>query len=320
MSTSALFQFTAIRPILKELIALRGQAQRLDLAPRGRVLATRSGGHLSRLRGRGMEFDETRLYQPGDDPRHMDWRVTARTGTPHLKLFREERERPVWLLIDQSASLHFGSRVTFKAVIAAQVAALLGWAAVERGDRVGGLIFDELRQFQRHPAARNAGLLPLLERLSAVPNASGSGYSSVMAAATALARHLRPGSLIAVISDFAGIQAEHSAWLGQLAAGREVLLFLIYDQLEAEVPPPGRYPISDGRHQKWLDLTRASQREAYRNIFQQRLTTLQLLAQRHQVHFVQMATDQPVGTTLAQGLGVRLGRRQLGSFELSADG
>jgi hypothetical protein len=90
-----------VLPELTELIALREQARRLDLAPRGRVLATRTGGHVARFRGRGMEFDESRVYQPGDDPRNMDWRVTARAGRPHVKLFREERERPVWLLVDQ---------------------------------------------------------------------------------------------------------------------------------------------------------------------------------------------------------------------------
>lgn len=306
MSTPAPFQFPGIHPELKALIALRGQAQRLNLAPRGRVLAIRSGGHLSRLRGRGMEFDEVRVYQPGDDPRHMDWRVTARSGIPHVKLFREERERPVWLLVDQSASLHFGSRVAFKSVIAAEVAAVLGWAAVERGDRVGGLVFDEQHQFYRQPAARNAGLLPLLERLCAAPRASSNGYSSVMAAATALARHLRPGSLLAVISDFAGIHADHSAWLGQLTAGREVVLILIYDPLEAVAPPPGRYLISDGCQQRQLDVTRADQRRAYQQIFQHRLLTLQQLAQRHRAHLLQVATDQPVAATLAQGLGARL--------------
>ncbi len=296
-----------IRPDLKALIALREQARRLDLAPRGRVLATRSGGHLSRFRGRGMEFDESRVYQPGDDPRNMDWRVTARTGIPHVKLFREERERPVWLLVDQGASMRFGSRVTFKSVIAAQTAALLGWAAVDRGDRVGGLVFDETRSLQRQPASRGAGLLPLLERLSAAPVASGAGYASISEAGAHLTRQIRPGSLVAVISDFADIQPEHSVWLSHLATDQELLLILIHDALESDVPPPGRYPVTDGRHQQQLDLTHASQREAYRSIFQQRLDRLQQLAQRHRAHLLQLATHQPVGATLAHELGARFG-------------
>ena len=120
---------------LQSLIALRGEARRLDIAPRGKVLATRSGGHLSRFRGRGVEFDESRVYQPGDDPRNMDWRVTARAAQPHVKLFREERERPVWLLVDMGPRMRFGTRIAFKSVIAAHAAALLAWAAVDQGDR-----------------------------------------------------------------------------------------------------------------------------------------------------------------------------------------
>ncbi|MBK5965023.1 DUF58 domain-containing protein [Thiocystis minor] len=310
-----------IRPDLKDLIALRGQARRLDLAPRGRVLATRSGGHLSRFRGRGMEFDESRVYQPGDDPRNMDWRVTARAGTPHVKLFREERERPVWLLVDQGASMRFGTRIAFKSVIAAQAAALLGWAAVDRGDRVGGLVFDETRHLERRPAARGAGLLPLLDRLTAAPDESGgSGHGSIVAAAEHLIRLIRPGSLVAVISDFADIRLEHSGWLAQLAAGCELLLILVHDALESEVPPPGRYPVADGARQTplaeartgILDLTSARLRDAYQGHFQRRLETLQRLARRDRAHLLRLATHEPVGPALARGLGARAGAGAMG--------
>lgn len=306
---------TGIQPVLKDLIALRGQARRLDLSPRGRVLATRSGGHLSRFRGRGMEFDESRVYQPGDDPRHMDWRVTARTGTPHLKIFREERERPAWLLVDQGPSMRFGTRVAFKSVIAAQAAALIGWAAVDRGDRVGGLVFDAQRHLERRPAARGAGLLPLLERLSATAGEPNGGHASIAEAAAHLVTHVRPGSLVAIISDFADIHSERSGWLAQLAAGSDVLLILIHDLLESERPPPGRYPVTDGVRSDplarlkigMLDLTHARARDAYPAPFQQRLDTLQQLARRHRAHLLQLATHEPVGPALAQGLGARLG-------------
>ncbi|PQJ97140.1 DUF58 domain-containing protein [Chromatium okenii] len=307
MSPIPPFPIHGIRPTLKELIALREQARLLDLAPRGRVLATRSGGHLSRFRGRGMAFEESRVYQPGDDPRRMDWRVTARTGTPHIKLFQEERERPVWLLVDQSASMRFGSRVAFKSVIAAQAAALLGWAAVDRGDCVGGLVFDETHYLQQHPRTRSAGLLPLLERLSTAPAPSErSGCPSLPHAAMRLCRHLRPGSLIAVISDFAGIQREQSGWLARLATGQELLLIMVSDPLEAEPPPPGQYPVTDGQRWQRLNLTNEKQRIVYQSVFQQRLETVQRLAHRHHAHLLRLTTPQPVGAALAQGLGARL--------------
>lgn len=335
-----------ICPDLTALIALRAQARRLDLAPRGRVLATRSGGHLSRFRGRGMEFDESRVYQPGDDPRNMDWRVTARAGTPHVKLFREERERPVWLLVDQGASMRFGTRVAFKSVIAAQAAALLGWAAVDRGDRVGGLVFDETRHLERRPASRESGLLPLLARLTSFPipvprlvsngvpnralsdlapdgsaaggSASGKsdgGYGSIVAAAEHLSRLIRPGSLVAVIGDFADLRLERSGWLAQLAAGSELLLILVHDALESAAPPPGRYPVADGARQApraevqtgILDLTSTRLRDAYQESFQRRLETVQRLARRDRAHLLRLATHEPVGPALARGLGARSG-------------
>lgn len=311
---SDLAQGQGVLASLSELIGLREQARRLDLAPRGRVLATRTGGHLSRFRGRGMEFDESRVYQPGDDPRNMDWRVTARAGTPHVKLFREERERPVWLLVDQGPTMRFGTRVAFKSVIAARAAALLGWAAVDRMDRVGGLVFDECRHLERRPAARTAGLLPLLERL-AQPSGEGGcgrGHGSLVQAAVHLARLVRPGSLVAVISDFAGVTLAPGPWLTELATGNELMLVLIHDPLEALAPPPGLYPVTDGQRRGVLDLRWRRSRELYDRPFRARVETLERLARRHQAHLIDLATPDPVGPSLALALRARAGPRTRG--------
>ncbi len=123
---------------VQELIRLRAAARGLELGARRRALSAQAGGYLSAYRGRGLEFDEVRAYQDSDDARSIDWRVTARRGTPHTKLFREERERPVLLLPDLHPGMYFGSRRQFKSVLAGRLAALLGWAAVRAGDRVGG--------------------------------------------------------------------------------------------------------------------------------------------------------------------------------------
>ncbi len=288
---------------LQSLIALRQEAARLDLAPRGRVLATRSGGHLSHFRGRGVEFDESRVYLPGDDPRSMDWRVTARTGTPYVKLFREERERPVWLLVDISASMRFGTRVAFKSVVAAKAAALLAWAASDNGDRVGGLVFDESRHFEQRPMARTAGLLPLLKALSQdpLPGEIG-GHPSLGAAANHLAQLVRPGSLVFLLSDFAGLDPADSHWLARLARGNEVVLAHVYDPLEARAPSAGRYPISDGEQYSMLDTSRATLREEWNSLFAERDKLLGILARRYGIHRFELRTDRPVGPSLFQGL------------------
>lgn len=294
-----------VRVSLRELLALRGDARRLDLAPRGKILATRSGGHLSRFRGRGMEFDEARIYQPGDDPRNMDWRVTARAGRPHVKLFREERERPLWLLVDQGPSMRFGTRVAFKSVIAAQAAALLAWAAVDRGDRVGGLIFDEQGRFEQKPAARTHGLLPLLQALAMGPSRRPAGLADLSTAAELLVPLTRPGSLIFVLSDFAGLTAERVGWLARLGRASEVVLIHVQDPLEEQAPPPGLYPVTDGRRRGLLNTGGATRRQAWRDRFQAHRVTLEGLARHHQAHLLWLSTSKPVGPALALGLNPR---------------
>ncbi|MGA7981403.1 MAG: DUF58 domain-containing protein [Chromatiaceae bacterium] len=291
---------------LGELVALREEARRLDIAPRGKVLATRSGGHLSRFRGRGMEFDESRIYQPGDDVRNMDWRVTARAGKPHVKLFREERERPVWLLVDLGVSMRFGTRVAFKSVVAARAAALLAWAAADKSDRVGGLVFDETRHFERRPAARTRGLLPLLKALSQdpIPGEDG-GHPGITEAASHLVKLVRPGSLVFVLSDFLGVASERSAWLAQLGMTSEVVLVHVRDPLEEVAPPPALYPVTDGARRGLLDTMGAKRRAAWQRRFADRIVLLEDLARRHRAHLLSVRTDEPAGAALARGLRPR---------------
>ena len=291
---------------LRELIALRHESKRLNMTPSGKVLATRSGGHLSRFRGRGMEFDESRVYQPGDDPRSMDWRVTARSGRPHVKLFREERERPVWLLVDRGASMRFGTRVAFKSVIVARAAALLAWAAADQGDRVGGLVFDETHSYQRQPAVGNRGVLPLLKALSQDPlPGSDAGYASVSRAARFLLGSVRPGSLVFLLSDFAGLDEVDSTWLTQLARGNEVVLIHTFDPLEAAPPPPGRYPVTDGTRHGHVDATSDPLRSGWRGRFRAHSERLDALSRRHHAHLIGLRTDQSLCDVLCEGLGRR---------------
>lgn len=296
---------------LAELIALRQEASRLQIGLRGKVLATRSGGHLSRFRGRGMEFDESRVYQPGDDPRNMDWRVTARSSLPHVKLFREERERPVWLLVDLGPGMRFGTRVAFKSVIAARAAALLSWAAADKGDRVGGLVFDETAHLERRPAARSRALLPLLKALSESPlNGRSGGHGSISAAAHQLVPLVRPGSLVFVLSDFAGFGKHDGDWLARLGATSELVLVHIYDALEAVAPPAGLYPVSDGINQSLLDTASVALRQTWSQRFAEHVETLEAMCRRYQAHLIRLRTDQAVGQTLSlelQPRGVRAG-------------
>jgi hypothetical protein len=142
----------------------------------------------------------------------------------------------------------------------------------------------------------------------------GRGYGSLAEAAAHLVRLVRPGSLVVVISDFAGVALDTGPWLAELAAGTELMLVLIYDPLEAAVPPPGLYPVSDGQRRGVLDLTRRRSRELYDRPFRVRLETLERLARRHRAHLVELATADPVGPTLALALKARAGARTRGGI------
>jgi uncharacterized protein (DUF58 family) len=149
-----------------ELIKLRFGNSDVRLMSNKKILSSVTGGYGSRFRGRGLEFQEVRAYQAGDDIRNMDWRVTARTGKPHTKIFEEEREKPVFLVVDNSASMHFGSRVTFKSVVAAKAAAILAWSAAANHDRVGGIVYSDSSFNELRPQGGSRGVLRLLKQIS----------------------------------------------------------------------------------------------------------------------------------------------------------
>src|SRR5215831_25034 len=166
MATQAHAMQSPVRVTLADLMRLRaaGEAMRLT-APRVRAAA--SGGHFSPYKGRGVEFDESRLYQPGDDLRTIDWRVTARTGKPHTKVFREERNRPVFVWLDLRRPMLFATRGAYKGVRAAEIAALIAWSAVANGDRLGGLVFSDTEHHELRPALGLRAALRLFQKIAA---------------------------------------------------------------------------------------------------------------------------------------------------------
>jgi uncharacterized protein (DUF58 family) len=246
---------------LKTLVDLAAPATGLKFHHRA-IRAKQSGGFVSRFKGRGMEFDETRLYQAGDDIRSIDWRVTARTGKTHTKIFREERERPVFISIDCRASMHFATRGVFKSVLAAKIAALLAWTACHHGDRIGGqLFFDTHCQELKPQNGRSA----VLHFLNALVNANSTNAKlgdleneDLDTIFARLQRHARAGSLVYIISDFRGLTANAQNKLTSLARHCEVVLFFIYDELESHLPDAGQYRFSDGKNEQIINVTAAA--------------------------------------------------------------
>ncbi|PPD47880.1 MAG: DUF58 domain-containing protein [Methylobacter sp.] len=278
---------------LKTLINLVGPAASLSLQPAS-IRSRQNGGHVSRFKGRGMEFDETRLYQPGDDIRSIDWRVTARTGKTHTKLFREERERPVFIAVDDRAAMHFATRGVFKSVLAAKLAGLLAWTAQHHGDRMGGQIFSDNSCRELKPQNGRHAVLRFLNALTQ----SEAGVSEAITLEHAwlrLSQHVRPGSLVYIISDFRGVDAKAESHLAKLAQHCDVVLIFIYDPLESSLPSSGRYRFTDEQREVIFDANDQRQLINYQQHFEQRLQQVQELAKKKAMMFVQCSTtDDPI--------------------------
>ncbi|MDT8334695.1 MAG: DUF58 domain-containing protein [Desulfurivibrionaceae bacterium] len=256
---------------LNELIRLRYPARELKLGRQRRVFSRLTGPHQGRFRGRGIEFEEVRIYQPGDDIRNIDWRVTARSGKPHTKLFCEERERPMLLLIDQSLAMFFGSRNCFKSVLAAHAAALLAWAALQNNDRVGGLIFNGLEHAEIRAKRSSRTVLQLLKQISDFNHRLRRSFapadSAIDPALEELRRITRPGANIFILSDFRGLSENGIKHLHLLGKHNDITAIRIFDPLEEHLPPDGQYTITDGENRLSLHSGDPRLRHRYRERF-----------------------------------------------------
>lgn len=251
-----------------------------------------------------MDFAEARNYQAGDEVRHMEWRVTARSGRPHVKVYQEERERPVLLWVDFSPSMFFGTRVAFKSVVAARLAAILAWTVVRQGDRVGGLVFTEDTHQAFVPRAKQHGVLPLLASLSHCSeglNAHRADQSTGFNQALLRAQRLvRPGCVVLLISDFYAMDAHSERLLMRLHAHNDLLAYHVCDPLELAPPPPQVYGISDGQTDAVLDTTLADVRAHYQQYCDQRLLTLQASMKRLGIPYVQVTTQTSLASLVKQ--------------------
>ena len=288
-----------IRVELGELLALAAQARGNGLAEVRRSAAARTGLHVSRWRGRGVDFRESRMYQAGDDIRHMDWRVTARSGRPHTKLFEEEREHGLLLVLDLNPGMRFGTRVRFKSVQAARAASLLAWMAAQAGDRVGALGFGGGIHDEVKPAGGRRGVLQVLRRLRDWDHAATQEREHLGSALERARRVLRPGTRLILLSD--GFSADDAAWpiLARSSARHEVGCVLIADALEQAPPPPDRYAIRTERGRRQIDLTHTREREQWAKPFAQVRDRVRHEFSRLGARVVELTTDADLRRTLA---------------------
>lgn len=297
---------------LDDLVRLKFKARGFSFLPRQPVHSVLAGRHASRLRGRGLNFEELRAYLPGDDLRTMDWKVTARTREPHVRVYTEERDRPVWLVVDQRISMFFGSRVKMKSVLAAEAAALGAWRTLEVGDRVGGIVFGDDGLDLVEPHRSEDRVMQLLGRIVARNHAldartSGApepgALNGALARLAPLARH---DCLVVLITDGLGVDAETRRHVSRLAQHNDVLCALVYDEMERDLGAAGRLVFSDGQGQLEVDTASTRLRERYRADFEQRRRTLEQAALRYEIPVLPLHT----GAGAAEQIRDLIGRRQ----------
>ncbi|WP_437881127.1 DUF58 domain-containing protein [Pseudomonas sp. LRF_L74] len=295
-----------IRVSLAELIEMRHRVHEVHLFSTPARRSPLIGLHHSKLRGRGVDFDQVRVYQAGDDVRTIDWRVTARTQEPHTKMFHEERERPIFIMVEQSRRLFFGSALQFKSVLAAQAAALIGWAALAHNDRIGGLVFGDAEHHEIKPRRSKQSLLQLLNRLARANQALHSespGERDTFGLALRRAREvLRPGSLAIILCDERALNDAAEQQLSLLARHTDLLLLPLSDPLDHALPAAGLLRFAERGAQLELDTHNADLRSSYQGQAEQRQARWQRLAQKLGVPLMPLSTTAELVEQLREHL------------------
>lgn len=301
---------------LAQLMALEFKARDLSLLarqPQGSILA---GKHASRLRGRGLNFDELRRYQPGDDLRHLDWRASLRTGKPVVRTFTEERDRPALIVVDQRMSMFFGSRRSFKSALAAELAALAAWMVFNAGDRVGGLVFNDQRIDSIAPLRSRKRVEALLSHVAqqnqalsaANPDAEDEDQlDKALQRCLALAGH---DHLICIVSDFAGAGERTLQLMRQLRAHNDVIALQVYDPLALKLPSDGRLLVTQGQLQVELAVEKRSVHQPLGDYLGGRLKDVATLLRRSQVPLMMFSTAEEAHAQLRAELGKSAGPRR----------
>ena len=289
---------------IKELIHYQGKTALLNLSPRKTVQAKLAGAYLAKTKGRGMEFDEARHYQAGDDIRAIDWRVTARTGKTHTKLYREEKERPVFVLTDLSSSMQFGTQFLFKSVQAAHLSALIAWSARKRGDRIGGLVFNQYQHIECKPFTRQKAVLSLLNSMIKVQQGAQlegqktSQEQITLANACARLRRLaHPGSLIFILSDFSQLDELAKQHIAQLSKHCEVIAYPISDPFEHQLPQvkmSQRVTLSDGHNRQQIVLGEKDTELQYSNQHQAHFDNIENTLKQCKAQVIRIDAGQPL--------------------------
>ncbi len=281
---------------LDQLLALRFLPAPVQLRSKNaRIVGHRAGSKLSTLKGRGVDLAEVRAYQPGDDIRSIDWRVTARMNKPHTKIFREERERPTLIVVDQTQNMFFGSKVRLKSVAVADFATRIAWQTLAASDRVGGLVVGNEEARLHKPYRTTKAVARLLNDIADLNQSLSRETNSEITLHDAMLRVrrlARSNYRVFVISDFAGSLDGWADHLQQLAKHNQVTAVHVFDPMELELPASDHYLVTDGSERLQFYTGDQSLRSRYREQFEKRAALLTQACQHDSMRYLSMSTDR----------------------------
>ena len=252
------------------------------------------GQKASKIRGSGLDFAEVRVYQPGDDVRSIDWKVSARKQKVHTKLFHEEKERPVLVFVDQTQSMFFGSGVRLKSIAAAELGALEIWRAVENGERIGGAIATNEEVILAKPRHGTTAATKMLFHIAEANRSLTRETFKRISASEAVANLLNISKQrfkIVIVSDFQGFPNDWEEIVKRLARKNYLDLVHIYDPIEETLPPPGRYAVSDGKENAIFSSGDPDLGDEYEKAFNQKKSRLSQLAKLNSITYRNISTD-----------------------------
>jgi uncharacterized protein (DUF58 family) len=268
-----------------------------------------AGAYQSVFKGMGMAFSEVRPYHPGDDVRRIDWNVTARSGEPHVKLFVEEREMTVMLLVDASASGLFGTREQKKRDVAAEIAALLAFSAIKNNDRIGLIIFtDRVEKFMPPKKGKKNVLALVSEILTFQPKSRGTNLAAGL---EFLGKIARRQSVAFLLSDFLveGGPAAYEKPLRIASRRHDVVPVTIHDPFEEELPAMGYVAFEDIETGEVVTFdTSGMGRQRFAEMAQRQREEREALFRRFKIDFIRVRTDQPYLVPLVQFFRTRTRR------------
>lgn len=290
---------------MSELLQMESVANGFSfLANKQRVKSILGGKHASKLRGRGLDFEEVRSYVAGDDVRNIDWKVTARTQKTHLRVYSEEKEKPVLIIVDQSKSMFFGTKVKTKSVVAAELAALTAFRVSKEGDRVGGIVFGENGVDVVLPKRNRKNILlffdKLIKRNRALKDVNEGQDKSITNEVFKQTKNIVTHDyLIVVISDFQMYAKETINYIASLSQHNDIVLAKVYDPMERDLLPV-RLVAGDGQLQLAIDGENSKQTQQFKNGFEQEFLDFEVEMKKHHIPVFKINTADEVVTQIRE--------------------